>query len=374
MEGYILGGRNIPESEFKERFKRNFGLKELESFERNFRNYFIQENDFKNIACLGANVIRVPFNCRLLESDAGKHNSCGFGYLEKVLSWAGKYSLKVILDLHAAWGAQNTDWHSDSRGQALFWTKKLFQQRTLRLWERIAERFKQSDSLLGYDVLNEPVPGQGKKTNNDLRRFYKAFIGRIRAIDREHIIFLEGDNYAQDVDFLKDLVSDKTWVSIHTYQPLNFVFNFNNRANFPGVIEGKFWDRDSLYQNLEPYFEFSQKNKAKIFVGEFGINWRGGVYGELEWLKSILEVFEDFDFGYTYWTYKALAGSCYPDGLYQYGADNKYINSYTAVCDWEDYLELWGREKEAIIAFWQTKNFEPNKKLIETLRRFFAKR
>jgi aryl-phospho-beta-D-glucosidase BglC (GH1 family) len=371
MEGYILGGRNIPESEFKNKFRKIYGKKELERFQMYFRDNFIQEIDFKIISSLGANCIRVPFNWRLLEKKPFCYDKKGFLYLEKVLRWASSYNLKVILDLHAAAGAQNCDWHSDSSGKAFLWEDKGYQERTYALWEAIVNHFKDKESLYGYDVLNEPVIK--RKNINTLKKFYQNLIKRIKKIDKNHVIFLEGNLWAQEIDFLKDLIEENISVSIHTYQPLNYTFNFVPFYNFPGKIDGVFWDKRRIYRYLEPYFKFSLKNKVKIFVGEFGINWRGGWWGELKWLKAILEVFDEFNFDYTYWTYKAIANRIYPDGIYQYLPNSRYVNREGPLMGWESYLSLWKTDKKKIVKFWQTPNFTPNQSIINLLKKHFKK-
>ena len=174
MEGYILGGRNIPESEFKHYFKKENGAKGLREFERSYRDNFITENDFQNIAAMGANTIRIPFNCRLIETRAYVYSEEGLSYLDKALVWAKKYNLGVILDLHAAAGAQNCDWHGDSDGKAHLWERKEYQERTYALWEKIADRFRDNTALIGYDVLNEPVIA--KERIGELKNFYKSSV------------------------------------------------------------------------------------------------------------------------------------------------------------------------------------------------------
>ncbi len=370
MEGYILGGRNIPETEFKEKFRSIYGDKELIKFEKKFRDNFITEIDFKNIAAMGAKVIRVPFNHKLFEIKPNVFSENGFKLLERVFTWAERYNLGVILDLHAAPGSQNYDWHGDSRGKALLWEDKLCQQRTFALWERIAERFKDEPSLIGYDVLNEPVLG-GKNTDI-LKKFYKKLIKHIRGVDKKNIIYLEGDIWAQRIDFLKDLIEDKISISIHYYKPLNYTFNFSPFYRFPGKIDNCFWDKKTIYKSLEGYHKFSIKNKVDVFVGEFGINWRGGFWGELSWLELVLQVFEEFGFSYTYWTYKAIANNVFPDGLYQYVSDCEYINRQGPVFGWETYLNLWKKNNKEISEFWKTSNYQPNKEIIGLLSEFFS--
>jgi len=372
MEGYILGGRNIAESLLKWEFKKIYGKKELKEFELFFRSNFIKENDFKNIAAMGANVVRLPFSYRLLEEKPFCYSKRGLAFLEDAFRWAEKYGISVILDLHAAPGAQNEDWHSDSTGKALFWEKAEYRKRACAIWEVVADRFKGQRSLLGYDILNEPVLGE--KSTDILKHFYKEALKRIRAIDKQHIIFLEGDVWAQRIDYLADLIEDKVSISVHTYAPLEYTFNFRPFYNFPGKIGGAFWDKNKIYEYLNQYRVFSLKNKVRIFVGEFGINWRGGSWGELKWLENILAVFNEFGFDYTYWTYKAMANSVFPDGIYQYIDNSRYIMREGPLYGWENYLKCWNKEKKHIVDFWQTKNFSPNNEIIRTLKRSFIEK
>ncbi|MDD4955377.1 MAG: cellulase family glycosylhydrolase [Candidatus Omnitrophica bacterium] len=367
MEGYILGGRNIAENVFKQNFKKVNGGAALTEFTRLFRDNFINEQDFKNISAMGANCIRLPFNCRLLaEKTPG-----GVSYLKKAFTLANKYNLGIILDLHAAPGAQNCDWHSDSTGKALFWEKEKYRKETFKIWERLVTQFKDEPALIGFDIINEPV--LGKKPTTLLAKFYKDAIKRIRAIDKKHTIFLEGSLWAQRIDFLKDLLGENISVSIHTYQPLEFTFNFVPRYNFPGKINNEHWDSGKIKKYLEPYFLFSKNNNVPIFVGEFGVNWRGGFWGELNWLDSILKVFEEFEMSYTYWTYKAIANSVFPDGLYQYIQNNKYVQREGPVYGWENYAVDFKKEKNILADFWQTKNFTANSAIISKLEEFFKK-
>jgi len=369
MEGYILGGRNIAESKFKREFKKIYGEKELKKFEKAFRDNFIQEIDLKNVSSLGANCIRVPFSWRLLEKKPFVYDEKGFSYLKRVLDWAQVYNLKVILDLHAAIGSQNCDWHSDSSGKALLWRSKNFQKRTFRLWEEIAGRFKEEQALVGYDLLNEPV----LKEEEILKKFYQRLIKIIKDIDKKHIIFLEGNLWAQKIEFLKDLIEENISISIHTYQPLNYTFNFVPFYCFPGKIDNVFWNKDRIYKYLESYFKFSSKNKVKIFVGEFGINWRKNFFGELNYLETILNAFEEIGFSYTYWTYKAISNHIFPDGIYQYFPNSSYIKREGPIFGWETYFSLWKKEERKIIEFWRTKNFTPNREIIKVLKKFFRR-
>lgn len=372
MEGYLLGGRNIPQSLFEENFQKIYGREELQSFKKNFQNNFITEEDFLKISSWGVNTVRIPFSYKILEKAPFKYSSEGVRLFKKILRWAKKYNLYIILDLHAAAGSQNKDWHSDSKGRALFWDKKSYQERTILLWEYIASSLKNSEYLLGYDILNEPV--LEKNRISLLKNFYKKVIRKLRIIDKQRIIFLEGNIWAQEIRFLEELLQENVKISIHTYQPLNFTFNFRPQYRYPGQIDGVRWNKDTLRKYLYKYKKFSEKNKVDIYVGEFGINYRGGIWGELNWLKDILSLFEEYRFSWTYWTYKAVANSVFPDGVVQYLNNPTWIRREGPVTGWENFYTIWRKNKKQIISSWKTRHFSENKDLLEILKSFWKKK
>ena len=371
MEGYILGGKNIPESEFKREFRQHYGSKELKNFEALFHDSFITESDFKKITRLGANVLRVPFHYKIIERAPFRYSKLGFSYLDKIISWAEKYELGVILDLHAAPGAQNADWHADSSGRALLWEIPQLRERTYQLWEAIAARYKNRRGLVGYDLVNEPVVNNTKK--KVVHSFYKALIKRIRKIDTRHIIFLEGNLWATQIDFLKDLIESGVHISIHFYQPLDYVFHFLPSTRYPGRIAKYNWRKDALRRCLERYYRFSRRNKTNILVGEFGVNWRGGHYGEGRYLNDVLSLFEAFGFHYTFWTYKTIKNYIFPDGLYQYLNNPSWVNREGPLTGWETYWGEWGKNKKSIVSSWDTRNYTLCQGLTGVLRKYFKR-
>ncbi len=66
------------------------------------------------------------------------------------------------------------------------------------------------------------------------------------------------------------------------------------------------------------YIEISQSTLESLQVGEFGINFKGSSdYGELQYLKDLLELFKEYRVDWHYWTYKAVAGSVFSDEILQ---------------------------------------------------------
>jgi len=355
MEGYILGGRNIPESDFKRDLKKSLGAKELHRFEDLFYGNFIREEDFSLLAGHGVKLLRIPF-----------HYKIPLKYLKEAARLANKYGLKVIFDMHAAPGAQNHDWHSDSGGKAALWSDQDNQEKTFALWENIAQEFKYDPAVIGYDLINEPVmPGPlGQST---LKLFYNTLIARIRAIDKRKVLYLEGDLWAQKIDFLRDLAAGGIALSIHLYQPHHYTLGLVPALKFPGTAPDGYWDAGVLRRHLDSYYDFSRSAAMPIFVGEFGVNWRGGYVGELSYLRAVVDILDEMGFDWTYWTYKAVAGHLFPDGLYQYVADDKYVARCAVDPGWGTYARHWRRSREKIVDFWRTGNYTPNSKLIDVL-------
>ncbi|MBD3246544.1 MAG: cellulase family glycosylhydrolase [Candidatus Omnitrophica bacterium] len=379
MEGYILGGRNIPEHVLKNRFRSLYGEKALADFESSFRDNFINETDFRNIAASGAHCVRVPFHFRMIEQRPFIYDRSGFTWLDRVFTWAKKYRLKVILDLHAAPGAQNKDWHADSNGRAGLWNDRTLRERTAELWGVLAERYGSHPALQGYDILNEPVGGRG--TQKKILSLYRRCIRKIRESDPRNMIFVEGDLWATQIDFLEPLIEENIHASIHTYAPLEYTFHFRPLLRYPGRIQGKQWQKRVLKSYLKPYKKFSEKMNCRIFVGEFGIHWRGGCWGEKEWLRDILEIFEEYCFDYTYWTYKSVKNAVFPDGLWYFLPNAPWVRREGPVRGWENYCHrlpsgtagTWRREKRKIIDFWRTGSYTRNRELIRILKEYFKR-
>jgi len=251
MEAYFMHAPNVGERVFRKNFTKALGSRAMNEFDQKFRGAFVTEADFKNVAQLGFNCVRVPFHYRLVERKPYRMDKDGIRYLDKVLQWAQKYKVYVILDLHAAPGAQNQDWHGDSTGKARLWTKKDNQERTFAIWEKLADRYKNKKYLAGYDLLNESVVKDDRKLN----RFYKELIKRIRAIDRNHILFVEGNHWATDLKCLDDIEDDNYCLSVHTYEPLEFTFNFHPHLSYPSSSKKRVWNALTIREHLIQYHQ-----------------------------------------------------------------------------------------------------------------------
>ena len=361
MEGYMMCGRNIPEKVFKANLARSLGDDAAEDFTRSFRDAFIREDDIRTIRSWGANLIRIPFNHKVVDKP-------GIGYLDRVISWCAKHSIYCILDMHAAPGAQNEDWHADCVGSPQLFLRKAHRDKYLRLWRLLADRYKNESAVAGYDILNEPVvPFTRERVVKDL---YERATEVIRKVDARHIIFQEGNLWAQRLKFLGKPRDNNTAFSVHIYPPVEYVFNWDLDLKYPCKVAGVLWDRKRLESVVKECSLISERAGVPVYVGEFGVNWRGGHFGELDWAEDLASLFKKYGFHWTYWTYKTVANSEFPDGLFRYTKNPLWVNRKGPVTGWENFYTLWKKERGNIVDSWSTRNFALNTKLLSVLKRY----
>lgn len=355
MEGYMLGGRNIAEHIFK----RQLGPLAKE-FTHEFRNRFLTPLDAQNIKKLGFNCVRIPFNYRMLEEEGW-----GIEALKTIVSWFTDIKIYVILDMHAVPGAQNSDWHSDSSGKADFFEKDEHRWHFCNLWNEISKAFKDNEYVAGYDVMNEPVTDKV----DILKQAYAAVIKVIRNNGDRHIIFLEGNKWAREVDFLSDLLGENIALSVHFYEPTQFTFNYFSNLTYPGRIDNVQWNKYKLAKMLRPYKSF----KVPIYVGEFGITSRcPHCKKEYDWVRDVLRIFKDFGFHWTYWTYKSVGGMNYPDGLYQLFDHTGIVGPETEHPGMENILLKLKVDAQKVYNVLDTKKFILNKKLMRVIENYLC--
>ena len=136
-------------------------------------------------------------------------------------------------------GAQSAGPIADSDGVARFWTEKeTYWPMTILIWEELARRYKDETIIIGYDIINEPVTPTGYGAR-DLREFYDQIVPAIRAIDTNHILFIEGNYWATTFDELYPPFDNNMVYAFHKYWnetdqgTIQYLLNMRNDHNTP---------------------------------------------------------------------------------------------------------------------------------------------
>ena len=285
--------------------------------------YFFTEADIAHMASLGANVLRIPLNYRDFEDDDRpfEYKMEGFKRLDEALKWCEKYKIYAILDMHAAAGWQNNHWHCDNeRGASMLWRHPHFQDRLVGFWELVAKRYKDNPVVAGYEVLNEPNSGcpdgehpfdfygNYKPDWDRMNALYRRVVAAIRAIDKKHMIFLEGDNYGRYFSGLDAPMDDNLVYSSHNYVAPGF-----GPGEYPGYFHSpdglNYWDINRQRVELLKHegMKYSLKYDVPLLIGEFGSQYNGpadDVPYRLQSMKDQLAVYNENGIHWTTWTYK----------------------------------------------------------------------
>jgi aryl-phospho-beta-D-glucosidase BglC (GH1 family) len=88
----------------------------------------------------------------------------------------------------------NGDNIDDSFGYPFLFESNESQELTVRIWQKIAKQFQNEPTVLGYDLLNEPIATHfdANYFNPKLEPLYRKIVSGIRMVDKNHIVFLGG--------------------------------------------------------------------------------------------------------------------------------------------------------------------------------------
>lgn len=129
---------------------------------------FITETDFQWLQRSGVELVRIPVGYWTLDGDAPY--APAVKYLDWAMETARKYDIKVLIDLHATKGSQNGEMHAGKTGVYEWQKRRDYQDETITVLRRIAERYRDNPQFWGLELVNEPKLGWHYFT---LLRFYR---------------------------------------------------------------------------------------------------------------------------------------------------------------------------------------------------------
>ncbi|WP_085831060.1 glycoside hydrolase family 5 protein [Collinsella vaginalis] len=121
---------------------------------------FVSEDDFRRMAAIGLNAVRLPVPWYAFGSQSA--DACHVtvvDYIDRAMEWGEKHGVSVLLDLATVPGGQGdsnepvpmpdliAEWHSSTNGR----------HAALEVLERLATRYGSSDILSGIELLDSPV-------------------------------------------------------------------------------------------------------------------------------------------------------------------------------------------------------------------------
>ena len=306
-------------------------ISQFDEFSEEHFDYFITYEDIENIASLGFDHVRVPVDYNVLEEDEGVYREEGFRHLEDCRKWCEKCGLNMIIDLHECYG-YSFDPLKDMDRKKFFFDDDL-QERFLKLWKEIAERFRDYPEQVAFEPLNEVVMMEVKDAWNSLASRY---IRMIREIAPDSFIIIGGVCYnnVKTVQYIDVPVDDKIVYNFHCYDPHVFTHQGaywekemppDFRIGYPktlaeyrkaeqeaGLHTGDEYDLDQDRELGEWFFEAifepaikkAEADNVPLYSGEYGVIDLADNEDKLRWLKDIHKAFSKYGIGHALWNYK----------------------------------------------------------------------
>jgi len=290
QEGYMLqtSGFANAEHEIRNKIVELIGeTKTQEFYDRYWENYVAKE-DIQKIREWGFNSIRLPMHYNKLTplGEIGVYLESGFAQIDSLLSWCKEYQLYLILDLHAAPGGQSDEPISDYNSLLpSLWESEQNKLQTIDLWKEIAKRYVNEEWIGGYDLINEPKWQLGD-ANEQLRNLYIRITDAVRAVDTNHIIFIEGNWFATDFNGLTP-----PWDE-------NLVYSFH-----------KYWNSTDQ-GSIQYLLDLRNNTNRPLWLGETGENSN-------VWFLNNIQLMKDNNIGWAWWPHKKIESIAGPLSSYK---------------------------------------------------------
>lgn len=285
MEGYMMHSSDVADTqhEFRDRLIALMGEEKTNEFFDAWLANHVTKKDVDSLAAWGYNSIRLPMHYNLYtlpiedEPISGENTwlEKGFALTDSLLNWCESNEIYLILDLHAAPGGQgaNAAISDYDPSKPSLWESQENRDKTVALWAKLAERYKDEPWIGGYDLINETnwdIPG-----NVMLKNLFVDITNAIREVDTNHIIYIEGNGFANDFTGLTPPWDDNMAYSFHKY------WSFNDQGSIQWVLDMR------------------ETHQVPLWMGEGGENSN-------TWFTEAIELFEGNDIGWSWWPMKRI--------------------------------------------------------------------
>ena len=295
QEGYMLQTASFAGSqhEIRQKITNLIGEANTEAFYQKYRDNGITKRDIDSLKAWGFNSVRLPMHYNLYtlpienEPVPGQNTWIdeGFTRTDQLLQWCADNQMYLILDMHAAPGGQGKDANiSDyDPSKPSLWESDANRQKMIALWHKLADRYKDSQWIGAYDLINEPnwnftgtnQNGCDEGSNGPLRSLMVAITNSIRQVDTNHMIIIEGNCWGNNYNGIFPLWDSNMALSFHKY--------WNNNAQ--GSIQGM--------------LNFRTQYNVPLWLGESGENSN-------VWFRDAISLVEANNIGWSFWPVKKV--------------------------------------------------------------------
>ena len=264
--------------------------------------YLTLPDTFPELVRMGFDHIRLPVNLRRYYDEktdslitAGAYD---ISHLDSVIRSALDAGLYVLLDFHG-WTM-----YTAATGQTGFNpSQKEYYDMFLKIWERVAEHYKDWDERLWFELINEPpVADKVNEVQHDALKLIRK-----TNPDRMVIMTIPDGSGTWQLDSFVPPDDDHYALAVHTYVPGEFTHQGATWADPTKTYQVRLTEEhlDKLRNDLSRIRAYMAKHPdIAIILNEFGVNQP---YADPDdttrWLREVVAFCEKYAIPWTYWNY-----------------------------------------------------------------------
>jgi hypothetical protein len=300
QEGYMLRTSGFADTQHE--IENHIAEVTSESFKNRFYDAWLANHfrriDLDSLKAWGFNSVRVAMHYKWFTPPIQQEpvqgevtwKERGFRMLDTLLKWCEENRMYLILDLHAAPGGQGynasiSDYDPDKPS---LWESEFNKKKTAALWKKLADRYADEPWIGGYDLINETNwtfeghtegdnarNGCQDKENEPLHDLLVRITDSIRQVDQNHIIFIEGNCWANNFNGLTPPWDD------------NMVYSFH-----------KYWNPNTQ-EAIQEFVDMREEYDIPLWLGETGENSN-------TWYTNCIRLLDQHQIGWAWWPEKQL--------------------------------------------------------------------
>ncbi len=261
-----------------------------------------------DVKALGYNVVRIPFDSVSIQpgyvpsgisfqANPELRGLSALEILDRIIAECHAIGLKVILDHHriSPWSAP-----------PLWFDGSYSEDQWVADWQRLARRYAGNDTVIGFDLQNEPYGatwGNGDP-KTDWRRAAARAGNAILAVNPYTLIFVEGIGKRQGVYYwyggeLQDVATAPLQLSVpgrlvyspHEYGPSVYPQPWFSAPDFPSNLPS-IWEQHWAF--------IAERRIAPVVIGEMGAPETGYDAGGV-WQRTLLSYLDEHHLGFITW-------------------------------------------------------------------------
>lgn len=229
------------------------------------RSEYISERDFATIKRIGLNTVRIPVPYFIF-GDRPPFIGC-IQELDKAFSWAEKYDIQILIDLHTAPLSQNGFDNGGICGVCKWSQSPEEVDFVLDVLEKLAKRYGQRKGLMGITPINEPITEEMWETMDVPGRYPPVDKEMAKGSAPNTMAFLH-DFYNRAYDRIRPNIKEDAYVVFHDAFQMKAWKEFITQPRFDHVMLDTHQylmvaEAMGCEQSLNGYIKYIQENYAK---------------------------------------------------------------------------------------------------------------